>query len=159
MKPVINLDELEMEGTREDGSFQQSYGIISPKIGAQRLGYNLTICPPGKRACPFHNHHVNEEMFMILEGEGLLRFGGEEFPLRKHDVIACPPGKRDVAHQIINTGEVDLKYLSLSTMDPHEVCEYPDSNKVGAFIGEYGKMDLRLMFKAEQAVDYMEGES
>ncbi len=158
MKPVINLDELELEDEPAKGHFQQKFGVISPKIGAQKLGYNLTICPPGKRACPLHNHHINEEMFFILEGEGLLRFGDREVPLRKHDVIACPPGKRDVAHQIINTGSVDLKYLAVSTMERGEVAEYPDSDKVGVFIGEYGKMDLRLLFRASQAVDYDDGE-
>jgi uncharacterized cupin superfamily protein len=158
MKPVINLDDLELETTPEEGPFQQSYGVISERIGARKLGYNLTICPPGKRACPFHNHHTNEEMFFILEGEGLLRFGEKEYPLRAHDVIACPPGKRDVAHQIINTGKVDLKYLALSTKERSEICEYPDSDKVGVLVGDYGSMDLRLLFRAGQAVDYMDGE-
>ena len=52
--------------------------------------YNLTVVPPGKTACPFHNHRVQEEMFFILEGTGLLRFGDREYPLRPHDVIAAP---------------------------------------------------------------------
>jgi uncharacterized cupin superfamily protein len=158
MKPVINLDELEFE-SQEDGPFQGRYGVIGERIGAQKLGYNLTICPPGKKVCPFHNHHVDEEMFFILEGEGLLRFGDQEYPLRKHDVIACPPGKRDVAHQIVNTGKTDLKYLALSTMARSEICEYPDSNKVGVYAGVPGKRDLRLMFRAEQSVDYYDRET
>lgn len=158
MKPVINLDELTLEPEPENGPFQQTYGIISSKIGAKKLGYNLTIVPPGKRACPFHNHHNNEEMFFVIDGEGILRFGDSEFPLRKHDVIACPPGKRDVAHQLINTGSTDLKYLALSTMDRTEVCEFPDSDKVTVAVGEWGKMDLRKVFKAGQTVDYNEGE-
>jgi uncharacterized cupin superfamily protein len=158
MKPVINLDELKFE-SHEDGPFQGRYGVIGERIGARKLGYNLTVCPPGKKVCPFHNHHVNEEMFFILEGEGRLRFGDQEYSLRRHDIIACPPGKRDVAHQIINTGQTDLVYLALSTMDPAEICEYPDSNKVGVAVGEQGKRDLRLMFRAEQAVDYMDRET
>jgi uncharacterized cupin superfamily protein len=158
MKPVINLDELDMV-SHEHGPFQGRYGVIGERIGAQKLGYNLTICPPGKKVCPFHNHHVDEEMFFILEGEGLLRFGDREYPLRKHDVVACPPGKRDVAHQIVNTGKTDLKYLALSTMARSEICEYPDSNKVGVYSGVAGKRDLRLMFRAEQSVDYYDRET
>ena len=158
MKPVINLDELDLV-SHEDGPFQGRYGVIGERIGAQKLGYNLTICPPGKKVCPFHNHHVDEEMFFILEGEGLLRFGDQEYPLRKHDVIACPPGKRDVAHQIVNTGKTDLKYLALSTMARSEICEYPDSNTVGVYVGVPGKRDLRLMFRAEQSVDYFDRET
>jgi uncharacterized cupin superfamily protein len=157
MKPVINLDELDMV-LEEDGPFQGRYGVIGERIGAQKLGYNLTVCPPGKKVCPFHNHRVDEEMFLILEGEGLLRFGDKEYPLRKHDVVACPPGGRDVAHQIVNTGKTDLKYLALSTMAHSEVCEYPDSNKVGIYVGKHGARDLRLMFRAEQSVDYFDRE-
>jgi uncharacterized cupin superfamily protein len=144
--------------SRKNGPFQQSYGVISDKIGAKKLGYNLTVVPPGKRVCPFHNHHNNEEMFFVIEGSGLLRFGAKEYPLRKFDIIACPPGKRDVAHQIINNGATELKYLALSTKDRTEVCEFPDSNKVGVFIGDYGQMDLRKVYLADQYVDYNHGE-
>ena len=158
MKPVINLDALELV-SHEDGPFAGRFGLIAERIGARKLGYNLTICPPGKKVCPFHNHRVNEEMFLILDGEGLLRFGDKEYPLRKHDVVACPPGGRDVAHQIINTGKTDLTYLALSTMDPAEICEYPDSNKVGLAVGQQGKRDIRLMFRAERAVEYMDRET
>lgn len=158
MKPVINLDELQMENEPENGHFQQSYGVIGEKIGSQKLGYNLTIVPPGKRACPKHNHHNNEEMIFILEGNGLLHFGKNEYPLRPFDVVACPPGGRDVAHLIINTGKTDLKYLALSTMDPIDICEYPDSDKVGVYVGKWGNMALRKIFKANQTVDYNDGE-
>ena len=158
MKPVINLDELDIV-SHEEGPFQGRYGAIGERIGARKLGYNLTICPPGKKVCPFHNHRVDEEMFLILEGEGLLRFGEQEYPLRKHDIVACPPGGRDVAHQIVNTGTTDLRYLALSTMERCEVCEYPDSNKVGVYVGKQGSRDLRLMFRAEQSVDYFDRET
>jgi uncharacterized cupin superfamily protein len=157
-KPVINLDELEIISD-EDGPFAGKFGLIAERIGAQKLGYNLTICPPGKKVCPFHNHHVNEEMFIILEGEGVLRFGEQEYPLRKYDVVACPPGGRAVAHQIVNTGKNDLKYLALSTMERSDICEYPDSNKVGVMVGKQGNRDLRLMFRAEQTVDYFDRET
>ena len=50
-------------------------GFISRKIGARKLGYNLTGVPPGKRAFPFHNHQVNEEMFFVLAGSGEIRIG------------------------------------------------------------------------------------
>jgi len=157
MKPVINLDELELVA-HADGPFRGQYGVISERIGAKLLGYNLTICPPGSKVCPFHNHHVEEEMFFILEGEGLLRFGNQEYPLRKHDVIACPTGGRDTAHQIINTGSVELKYLALSTMAQAEICEYPDSDKVGVYAGRQDERRLRLLFRATQNVDYWDGE-
>ena len=148
MKPVINLVELEIV-SHEDGPFAGKYGVIGERIGAQKLGYNLTICPPGEKVCPFHNHRVEEEMFFVLEGEGLLRFGDKEYPLRKYDVIACPPGGPETAHQIINDSDAELAYLSVSTMLPVEVCEYPDSKKIGAFGG-----GVRHMTRAEHNLDY-----
>lgn len=157
MKPLINLDDLEMESFSV-GPFAQRYGDVSTPAGAKKLGYNLTVVPPGKKGCPFHNHHVNEEMFLVLEGEGELRFGEAVYPIKKHDVIACPPGGRGVAHQITNTGSADLKYLALSTKERAEIVEYPDSDKVGVVVGDYGDLDLRLFFPAASAVDYNEGE-
>ena len=97
-KPILNLADVEFRkvgyGTNVPGAehaperFSAQVGDIGPRIGAQKLGYNLTVVPPGKRAWPFHNHRVNEEMFVILEGEGEVRVGKETFPIKKGDVIA-----------------------------------------------------------------------
>ena len=116
VKPIVNLDEVEFDDVEENGRYTSSRGSISPRIGAGKLGYNLTVLPPGKVQCPFHCHHGEEEMFLILEGEGELRFGDQRYPIRKHDVIACPTGGPEVAHQIINTGETTMRYLALSTL-------------------------------------------
>jgi uncharacterized cupin superfamily protein len=154
MKPVINLDELEMQGDAASGS----YGVICERIGARRLGYNFTILPPGRTSSPFHNHRINEEMFFIVEGEGTLRFGENEYPVRPHDVIACPTGGRDVAHQLKNTGETDLKYLALSTKADHEIAEFPDSDKITVMDGDFGDVRLSHAFRVKDAVDYFDGE-
>ena len=75
MKPIMNLDEVEFDDVEENGIYTSRRGQISDHIGARQLGYNLTVLPPGKVQCPFHSHHGEEEMFLILEGEGELRFG------------------------------------------------------------------------------------
>jgi uncharacterized cupin superfamily protein len=159
MKPFINLDDLDGFTEHGDGKYLEKYSAISEKIGAKKLGYSLSIVPPGKRVCPFHNHRISEEMFLIIEGSGTLRFGDKEYPIRKHDIIACPPGDRSVAHQIINTGDRELKYLCLSTKEPYEICEYPDSNKVMAFADEEGQnRKLKHIFRLENSLDYFDGE-
>ena len=134
-------------------------GKISDRIGAETLGYNLTLLPPGKAQCPFHCHHSAEEMFFILKGEGELRFGERRYPMRPNDVIACPPGGHDVPHQIINTGTVTMRYLALSTVGEIDACEYPDSGKVQVLAGKRGNRTIRKMFRAESAVDYYDRES
>ena len=106
-RPVVNLGEVAFDDVEENGRYTSKRALFSDSIGARKLGYNLTVLPPGKVQCPFHSHHGEEEMFFILEGEGELRFGSERYPLRALDVIACPTGGAEVAHQIVNTGTVE----------------------------------------------------
>ena len=156
--PILNLDNVVFDDVEENGLYTSSRGTIGARIGARRLGYNLTVLPPGKAQCPFHCHHGEEEMFFILEGEGELRFGDQRHPIRAQDVIACPPGGPDVAHQIINTGHTTMRYLAISTMAELEACEYPDSRKILVSDGKPGQSRLRKMFRAEAAVDYYDRE-
>lgn len=159
MKPYANLDEVEFTDIENNGYYTSKRAQFSDRIGAKKLGYNLTELPPGKAQCPFHNHHGEEEMFLILEGEGQLRFGNERYSIRKHDVIACPTGGTDVAHQIINTGTTTMRYLALSNVVEIETCEYPDSNKIMIGAGGRGKAGLRKMFRSENVVEYYDRES
>lgn len=158
MKPFMNLDEVEFDDIEENGIYTSRRGPISSRIGARQLGYNLTVLPPGKAQCPFHSHHAEEEMFLILEGEGELRFGTDRYPIRRHDVIACPTGGAEVAHQIINTGKTTMRYLSLSTLANLDACEYPDSGKISIVAGGHGKPTLYRMFRGENTVDYYDRE-
>jgi len=159
MKPYMNLDDVAFDDVEDNGYYTSSRGQISDHIGARKLGYNLTVLPPGKAQCPFHSHHGEEEMFLILEGEGELRFGDQRYPIRKHDVIACPTGGPEVAHQIINTGPMTMRYLALSTIVDLEACEYPDSQKVLVVAGPRGDRGLRKLFRAESTVDYYDREN
>jgi len=92
-------------------------------------------------------------MFFIVKGTGTLRYGAETRRIRAGDVICCPTGGPETAHQIVNDSDGELAYLSISTMMPAEVCEYPDSKKIGAFGG-----GLRHMTHTEDSLDYWVGE-
>jgi uncharacterized cupin superfamily protein len=158
MRPIVNLDELTFDDIEENGRYTSRRATIGDRIGARDLGYNLTELPPGKVQCPFHSHHGEEEMFLILEGSGELRFGEARYPIRAHDVIACPTGGAEVAHQIVNTGDTVMRYLALSTVAAIESCEYPDSGKVSIVAGKRGARTLRKMMRAEDTVDYYDRE-
>jgi uncharacterized cupin superfamily protein len=158
-RPFVNLDDVEFNDIEDNGYYTSKRALFSKSIGARKLGYNLTELPPGKAQCPFHSHREEEEMFLVLDGEGELRFGDQRFKIRKHDVIACPTGDATVAHQIINTGTVPLRYLALSNQSDTEICEYPDSNKVGVFVAASDTPGLRKMFLGEASVDYYDRES
>jgi uncharacterized cupin superfamily protein len=158
-RPFVNLDDVEFNDIEDNGYYTSKRALFSKSIGARKLGYNLTELPPGKAQCPFHSHREEEEMFLVLAGQGELRFGDQRFKIRKHDVIACPTGDATVAHQIINTGTVPLRYLALSNQSDTEICEYPDSNKVGVFVAASDAPGLRKMFLGEASVDYYDRES
>ncbi|MBI5431092.1 MAG: cupin domain-containing protein [Nitrosomonadales bacterium] len=171
MKPIINIADVELQARppafAPTGAAAQRYdsrmGMIAPRIGAQKLGYNITAIPPGKRAFPFHNHQVNEEMIFVLEGSGEVRIGEATYAIRQGDFVACPPGGKETAHQVINTGSVELKYLAVSTKLSPEIAEYPDTGKFGV-LAEYpagadGKpRGFRFVGRAELGADYWEGE-
>jgi uncharacterized cupin superfamily protein len=158
---MVNLSELELQPRPPQfaptGAAAERYdariAFIGARIGAKKLGYNLTAVPPGKRAFPFHSHRVQEEMFFVLEGTGEVRIGAERFPIRAGDVIACPTGGPETAHQIINTGSTELRYLAISTKESTEICEYPDTGKIAGF-GD----SMRFVVRGEQQVGYWEGE-
>jgi uncharacterized cupin superfamily protein len=146
---VVNIEQLKLEHFVKGEKFECNALRIGPLLGAKDLGYSYDVVPPGKRSCPFHSHRAEEEMFFIVRGTGTLRYGDETRRIRAGDVICCPTGGPDTAHQIVNDSEGELAYLSVSTRKAAEVCEYPDSRKIGAFGG-----GLRHMTHAEGGLDY-----
>jgi uncharacterized cupin superfamily protein len=155
---VINIDELELEHfSAVGGKFEGAAARIGTRLGARDLGYSYDVIQPGKISCPFHSHRAEEEMFFIVRGEGTLRYGDERRKVRAGDFICCPTGGPETAHQIINDSDGELAYISVSTMMPAEVCEYPDSGKVGSFGGE-GSSRIRHLTETSAAVDYWKGE-
>jgi uncharacterized cupin superfamily protein len=153
---VVNVDQLELEHF-EKGKFATESARIGPIVGAKDLGYSYDIVPPGGIACPFHSHRAEEEMFFIVKGTGLLRYGEDTRKIRAGDFICCPTGGPDTAHQIINDSKEPLAYISVSTMMPAEICEYPDSKKIGSF--GVGEKRLRHMTETSASVDYWKGEA
>ena len=146
---VINIDELKLEHLANGDKFECDAVRIGPLVGAKDLGYAYDVVPPGKRSCPFHSHRGEEEMFFIVKGNGTLRYGDETRKIRAGDVICCPTGGPETAHQIVNDSDAELAYLSISTRLSVDVCEYPDSRKIGAF----GR-GLRHLSRAEHELDY-----
>jgi uncharacterized cupin superfamily protein len=164
MANILNIDALSYRESSHGDDYQARIGAIGMRVGAQKLGYNVTVLPPGKRAFPQHNHRANEEMFFVLEGQGEVAIGSERHPIRQGDVIACPPGGPETAHQIRNTSATsELKYLAVSTKIYPEVVDYPNSGKFGVLAeappGPDGKpQTLRFIGRLESSLDYWEGE-
>jgi len=162
VKPIVNISELPLEHSSKGHLYESADVRIGPMIGVKDLGISYTEVPPGKSSCPFHNHHVEDEMFIVLEGTGTYRFGLDTYPIKAGDVLGAPAGGHETAHQIINTGSTPLRYYGISTMSLADVCEYPDSGKFGVYSrstrNPYDKSTVRHLARAGTSLDYWDGE-
>ena len=162
-KPVVNIADVPLMDRGHGEKFELKWGRIGPLIGAKGLGCALHVVPAGKRAFPYHAHHANDEMFFILSGMGEYRFGDTAYPIKAGDMLGAPPGGPEVAHQIINTGEEEMRYLGFSTMLSPEAVDYPDSGKFAVWSrpdpgGDPRKAGLRYVGRRDTTLDYWDGE-
>ena len=150
---IRNFNEVPLEREQRAPLYDTASARLAVGTAATKLGACFDILAPGMRGCPYHLHHAQEEMFVILEGEGTLRVAGEMLPVKAGDVVFIPPGP-EYPHQFINTSGAPMKYLSISTQERPEICEYPDSGKYMA--------SQRGVFSATQRtalnLDYWDGE-
>ena len=126
---------------------------IDPLIGGRHLGYRLIRLPAGQSTFPQHFHHFEEEMFYILEGSCTLIGPRGPVSVEQGDFIAFPPGPRS-AHKFTNQSPQPCVLLALSNVLPHDLVQYPDSDKV--FPRALGRQGI---FRRAAAVDYWSGET
>ena len=156
-KLIRNIHDLPLERSERAPLYDSSGSRLAPGTAAQKLGASYDVIAPGKRACPYHFHHAQEEMFLILKGNGTLRVAEELIPVKEGDVIFIPPGEA-YPPQLINTSEADLAYFSISTREHPELVEYPDSGKLMSIsVAAQGRRNLVVGRKAE-SLDYWDGE-
>ena len=157
---IRNVETIEKQREQRDPLYDTLCARLGTGTAATKLGISVDILAPGKRGCPYHFHYAQEEAFVVLEGEGQLRVAGELLALCAGDVVFIPPGPQ-YPHQIINSSAAPLKYLSISTKESPEVCEYPDSGKYLAMAASpLGDTTHRFsrMHRAADDLDYWDGE-
>jgi uncharacterized cupin superfamily protein len=147
---VVNLDALKLEKGESAAPYEYEYNRPAGPMGAKKLGFNVATVPPGQYSCPYHFHHSEEELFLVLEGRARLRQNGQVREVGRGDLIFFPTGPQG-AHQFHNhTGET-FRILAISTRDELEVAEYPDSGKI--MVGK-----LRKVFQRGTEVAYEKDE-
>jgi len=158
-KMVISTADVPLDDFSGGGDFALHIGRVGPLLGLTDLGCALQVVPPGKKAFPHHVHHCVDEMMVILEGAGEYRWGEDRMSVKAGDLVGAPKAVK--AHQLINTGTVDLKYLTFSNNPSADVCEYPDSGKVayraGMVAGERASGTARAIGRMA-ATEYWDGE-
>lgn len=156
---LVNEADVEWTETEHgDTAFRRKQ--LGTAAGGQELGCSLYELPPGRRSWPYHYHTGNEEAVYALSGAGTLRLDGEEHDLRAGDYAALPADESG-AHQVVNDGDEPLRYLVFSTMNEPDVTAYPETGKVGVFVGaapggDADERPLHAYFRQEDAVDYWE---
>jgi uncharacterized cupin superfamily protein len=130
------------------GSWSSLTGRASDAVGVKRIRID-----PGMWSTPLHLEGAEEEILVVLEGDGHLLLwepdGVVEHPVRAGSVVARPPGT-GVAHAFL-AGERGLTPLLHGTRGPNDICFYPRSGKV--FFRGVG-----VIARLGEPLDYWDGE-
>jgi uncharacterized cupin superfamily protein len=154
---MANLDHPEWV-ERADAPLRGRTARIGALAGAERLGATLYEIDPGQNGSPFHLHHANEEMIIVLSGRPTLRTLDGSRPLEPGDVVACPVGRAG-AHQLQNRTDSPVRALVISTMVYPELAEMLDSEKILVISGPPGTEGrLSGAFLRSAEVDRLHGE-
>ena len=91
--------------------------VMPENAGTRHIDYRISMYQP-MAYVQKHAHKIQEQVYHVLEGEGLMEIGNETRVVRKHDYIFLPPG---IDHSINNTGLVDLVFLVVTSPVTDEV--------------------------------------
>jgi uncharacterized cupin superfamily protein len=151
---ILNVEEVELE--------RWGAAVTAPLATRERsnlAGFHWERIDPDGTGPPPHCHSEEEEVFVILDGDGVLELWPspgatargdvrEDIPVRAGHVIARPPATR-VGHAF-RAGDAGLTMLIYGTRKPNDLAYYPRSNKI-AFRG------LGVIGRIE-SLDYWDGE-
>ncbi|MGZ8783177.1 MAG: cupin domain-containing protein [Gaiellaceae bacterium] len=153
---ILNVDEVELE----EWKGRVTSAPLATRERSDQAGFHWEQIAPGASGSVPHCHSEEEEIFVILEGEGTLHLWPspsfaagtgaerEEHPIRAGHVIARPPGTR-VSHWF-RAGDGGLTMLIYGTRKPNDMCWYPRSNKIAwRGLGVIGRIEV---------LDYFDGE-
>jgi uncharacterized cupin superfamily protein len=121
---IVNVADVEPDTF---GACTRRY--LADEAGSRWTGLTYIVCPPGRTSGPPHAHSAEEELFVVLEGDGLFEIWPDERrEVRVGSVVAQPPGT-GVAHTF-RGGDGSLTLLAWGTREPNDICWYPRSKKM-----------------------------
>ncbi len=153
MASIIKSNEREF---REDPNKIDNFRLFSDisrmkkGINPQNLNFDLRQLNPGQYCAAYHFHRHAEELFMIITGSATLRTPDGLEIVNSGDLIFFEKGKTG-AHQLYNHTTEPCIYLDIRTYIGHDICEYPDSNKL--FI-----VPTYEIFDKNSTLSYFDGE-
>ncbi len=139
--------ELEFDPDEREGYCRRE-ARIGPLVDGSMLGMTVYVLEEGEWICAYHFEWGCEEWVIVLEGSPTLRTPEGEQVLEPGDVICFREGPEG-AHNVRGPGRVAM----LSSERPFGVAEYPDSDKIGIWVG-----GTHYMLRRTPSLDYWDGE-
>jgi uncharacterized cupin superfamily protein len=144
---IVNLEDVPMRERTEETVAHRRRDLGSA-AGSLRSGVEHVVVPPGMLNWPPHCHSSEEELFVVLDGEGVALIGDEKHSVRAGSVVSCPAGTRE-AHAF-RAGDAGLTLLAYGTREPNDIAYYPRSGKLSfRGVGVIGRIE---------PADYWDGE-
>lgn len=118
MKYLINVQDLKPDDderslrfnvkNRKGEVLRDTYFLIDPEDSPSKnlkMGHT-TIYPTGRTTG--HMHDDMEEVYFVVSGEGLMKIGEDEFPIKAGDALYVPPGEHHTTYQ---KGNIPLTFV------------------------------------------------
>jgi uncharacterized cupin superfamily protein len=160
-RTIVNVEDVEPR-VIDRARVARTRRNLGVAAGSVTTGLQHVEVRPGMLSAPFHCHSTEEELFVVLAGEGTLLLDGEgedggagsgsgvpsETPVGPGTVVSRPAAT-GVAHAF-RAGPDGLTYLAYGTREPDDLCWYPTSRKIGfGGLGIYARVE---------PLDYWDGE-
>ena len=126
---------------------------LGPQLKATRLGMSVYDLPAGTAICPYHLDWTDEEWLIVIMGSPVIRTPSGDTHLIAGDVVCFPAGPTG-AHQVRNPSDEPIRVALFSTKSEIGLAEYPDSEKIGIWVG-----DAHYMLRRSAHLDYWDGEA
>jgi len=136
---IVNVDDVPVE-ERTEKTVAHRRRDLGTAAGSLRSGVEHVEVPPRMLNWPPHCHSAEEELFVVLDGEGTALLGDEEHAVRAGSVVACPAATRE-AHAF-RAGDGGLTLLAYGTREPNDITYFPRSGKISfRGVGVMGRIE------------------
>ena len=133
-RPAVDLFGTDADEQRDAGEHRFTRLAVGRRLGCELLGASVYELAPGGATWPYHVHHANEELLVVLAGAVEVRTPAGLQTLAAGTALAFPRGAAG-AHAIRNAADGPSRILLVSTMREPEIAYYPDSDRYVVFAG------------------------
>jgi uncharacterized cupin superfamily protein len=135
MSDEPNIHQPEWDAEMPDAPFRAKAMRAGARAGSEELGATLYEIDAGGAISPYHFHHANEELLVVLAGSPEIRTPAGRRRLDAGAVIAFARGENG-AHAVTNPGPEPARLLLVSTMRFPDVAEHLDTGALLAITGQ-----------------------